>query len=84
MSDLHIVGFSMDPAEMDLWWMLCCKKRNFPDTEVFFYEPNNMSINESEKELLLKAYGVNIVKKEGFNGNYKKYYYDTIHGIQQF
>ena len=82
MSDLHIIGFSMDPAEMDLWWMLCCKKRNFPDTEVFFYEPNNMSINRSEKELLLKAYGVNIVAEEAFNGNYKKYYYESIRGIR--
>ena len=80
-SDIHIIGFSMDPAEMDLWWLLCCKKRNFPDTKVFFYEPNAKSINGTGKELLLKAYGVEIVTKKGFKGDYKKFYLDSICNI---
>ena len=79
--DVHILGFSMDPAEMDLWWLLCCKKRHFPETQVRFYEPNPVHIVNSGKELLMKAYGAEIITAPDFDGDYRKYYRDTIRVI---
>lgn len=52
--DVYIMGFSNDFSEMDIWWLLSYKKRAFPDSKVYFYEP---AIN-GEKELMLKCYGV--------------------------
>lgn len=77
-NDIHILGFSMDLAEVDLWWLLCCKKRHFPDSKIYFYEPNGKSIFNSEKELLMKAYGVEIRTEEDFKGNYKDFYRNSI------
>ncbi|MBR3358564.1 MAG: hypothetical protein IKG46_12175 [Solobacterium sp.] len=79
--DVHILGFSMDPAEMDLWWLLCCKKRHFPETQVYFYEPDPARITNSGKELLMKAYGANIITTPDFTGDYRQYYRDTIRMI---
>ncbi|MBE5807006.1 MAG: hypothetical protein E7317_01525 [Clostridiales bacterium] len=51
-SDVFMLGFGLYLCESDLWWLLCCKKRNFPDTKVFFYgEATN------DVRLLLEAYG---------------------------
>ena len=79
--DVHIIGFSMDPAEMDLWWLLCCKKRHFPETTVYFYEPSKEYINGTGKDLLLTAYGAEIVTEKGFKGDYKQFYLDLVNKI---
>lgn len=80
--DVHIIGFSMDLAEVDLWWLLCCKKRHFPDSKVYFYEPDGKYIVQSEKELLMKAYAVTIQTEEEFNGNYREFYLKSISAIE--
>lgn len=80
--DVHMIGFSMDPAETDLWWLLCCKKRHCPDTKVYFYEPKEEAIHNTEKELLMKAYGVEIRIKEGFQGDYKDFYIESLKKLQ--
>ena len=33
-SDIFILGFGLYLCESDLWWLLCCKKRNFPESMV--------------------------------------------------
>lgn len=38
--DVYIVGCGMVLSEMDLWWMVNCKKRNFPDSKIVFYKPD--------------------------------------------
>ena len=80
--DVHIIGFSMDLAEVDLWWLLCCKKRHFPDSKVYFYEPDGKYIFQSEKELLMKAYGVKIITEEEFTGDYREFYLKSISMIE--
>jgi len=74
LGDVHIIGFGMDPAEMDLWWLLCCKKRNFPDASTVFYEASKDDIYGKGKALLMQNYGVRIMTPDHFNGNYKEYY----------
>ena len=80
--DVHMLGFSMDPAETDLWWLLCCKKRHCPESKVYFYEPNQKYILNTEKELLMKVYGVEIRTQKEFKGNYKDFYIKSLSAIK--
>lgn len=80
--DVHMLGFSMDPAETDLWWLLCCKKRHCPESKAYFYEPEEKYIHNTGKELLMKAYGVEIITQEGFAGNYKEFYIKSLSEIE--
>ncbi|MBO4374859.1 MAG: hypothetical protein J5829_07105 [Lachnospiraceae bacterium] len=39
--NVYIVGFGLNPSEMDIWWLINCKKRHFPEAgKIYFYEPN--------------------------------------------
>jgi hypothetical protein len=69
LGNVHIVGLGMSLSEMDLWWLINCKKRNFPDTTVTLYKPDI----RTEERMLAEAYGV-IVKTDGFDGDYRAYY----------
>ena len=68
-SDVYIVGCGMALTELDLWWLVNCKKRHFPDRKVILYKPDI----RTEEQLLAESYDV-IVEKEGFEQDYKKYY----------
>jgi len=50
--DLFILGFGLYLCESDLWWLLCCKKRNFPESKIYYYGDI-----DNERKLLLQAYG---------------------------
>ena len=67
--EVHIVGLGMALSELDLWWLINCKKRHFPDTKVVLYKP----VIRTEEKLLAEAYGVT-VETEGFSKDYKAYY----------
>lgn len=70
LGDVYIVGLGLDLSEMDLWWLINCKKRHFKDTKITLYKPDITK----EQELLANAYGV-IIEKDGLkNQNYRKYY----------
>lgn len=57
--NVHMLAFGMDMAEQDLWWLLACKKKEFPNTKTFFYQAEK-NLNKHTKKLLL-AYGVELV-----------------------
>lgn len=63
MGDVHILGFGMDPAEFELWWLACCKQRNFPNSKTFFYTRGVAP----EQALLMRAYGIEIIPCEAEN-----------------
>ena len=69
LGDVHIVGLGMSLSELDLWWLVNCKKRHFPDRTVTLYKPDI----RPEEKLLAEAYGVR-VNTAGFTGDYKAYY----------
>lgn len=69
LGDVYIVGLGMELSELDLWWLVNCKKRNFPDRNVVLYKPDI----KPEERMLANAYGV-IVESGGFLGDYKAYY----------
>ncbi len=68
MGDVYILGMGMYLCEADLWWLLCCKKRNFPDTRVCFYELTKE--DDRQKLMLMEAYNVEVVR--GIEGEYKR------------
>jgi hypothetical protein len=69
LGDVYIVGLGMSLFELDLWWLVNCKKRHFSDRKVVLYKPDI----KPEEQLLAEAYGV-IVEKGGFEDDYKAYY----------
>lgn len=57
LGDVYTLGFGFDTSEMDLWWLLCRKKRELsPHGSVLFFEPDRSSAET--KNALLNAYGV--------------------------
>ena len=69
LGDVYIVGLGMALSELDLWWLVNCKKRNFPDRKVVLYKKDI----KPEEKLLAEAYGV-IVETDSFEGDYPAYY----------
>lgn len=70
LGDVYIVGLGMELSEMDLWWLVNCKKRHFSDRKTVLYKPDI----KKEEELLAEAYGVKVIR-EGLKGEkYKNYY----------
>lgn len=83
LGNVHIVGFGMDFSEMDIWWLINCKKRNaINDSKIYYYEPNMKSEGNYNKNLLAKAYGVEVIT-EKVNKDYKKYYYDLAETVKK-
>ena len=72
LGNVHIAGSGMSLSEMDLWWLINCKKRIYPNTTVTLYKPDI----RTEERLLAEAYGV-IIKDDGYAGSYRAYYRDV-------
>ena len=56
--DVYVLGLGMYMCEADLWYLACCKKRNFPETKTYFYD---LAINDLCKQKLLEAYNIEII-----------------------
>lgn len=70
LGDIYIVGLGMDVSEMDLWWLVNCKKLHFPITKVFLFKPD---IKPTER-MLAEAYNVNVVDAGLSENDYPLYY----------
>lgn len=74
--DVYIVGLGMDFSEMDLWWLINCKKRNGKG-KIYYYEPNlNL-----EKRTLMETYGVENVDLGMKDKDYREYYFRVFQDI---
>lgn len=69
LGEVHIAALGMSLSELDLWWLVNCKKRHFPEKKITLYK---FDIKPEEK-LLADAYGME-VEDGGFRGNFKGYY----------
>lgn len=82
LGNLYIVGFGLDPGELDLWWLIKCKARNFDDQgRIYWYEP---SINENgnfAKKELANIYHIKIEREKPPNEEYINYYRWTAEDI---
>lgn len=76
LGDVYCLGFGFDTAEMDLWWLLCRKKRERADHgELYFIEPDRKSVDT--KHALLRAYDAQCVTlgmADLDNDGYKAFY----------
>lgn len=77
--NVHMLGFAWDLSESDLWWLACCKKRNFTETEIVFHTMRRNEIDGTGKQLMMKLYGVKIECPEVLD--YRGYYEKTIEHI---
>lgn len=78
-NNVYILGFGLDTSEIDIWWLISCKKRNFPDTKIYFYKLKS-EISPAYRALL-NAYKIEIMDNIPFNGDYKQFYSDAIDDI---
>lgn len=78
LGDVYCLGFGYDTAEMDLWWLLCRKKREISaHGDLYFIEPDRKSA--VTKIALLQAYnakhlslGMAELRPEDYQGFYEK------------
>lgn len=79
LGDVHIVGQGLDLSELDLWWLINCKRRHFPDTRVVFHRPDM----RPEQKLLADAYHMEL-DTEGLQGqDYAAYYRELINKLEK-
>ena len=70
----NIIGFSMDLSEFDLWWLVCCKKRHFSNSKIYFYEPVWKKNGNSHNKILMEIYGVEICYIDCKENDFKDFY----------
>lgn len=75
---VHIIGFSLDYSETDIWWLLNKRARfsvnGYVKNKIYFYTHEICS----EKEELLKSFNVIVVKIQIENNNYSDMYRSAI------
>ena len=82
LGNIYIVGLSLDPSEMDLWWLINCKKRNFGKCgTIHLYEPNMEDDNHIAIRALSETFDIEYTKKSIKDGKYKEYYKLVIESI---
>ncbi len=78
LGDVYCLGFGFDTSEIDLWWLLCRKKRERAHHgELYFIEPDRKTAET--KHALLRAYrakcvtlGMSDLDNEGYRLFYEK------------
>ena len=79
LGNIHIIGFGLDPSEMDIWWLINCKKRNFQDYgKIYFYEPNLDNPERYALKALTEIFGINCYSPRIRKAEYKRFYYDMV------
>ena len=83
LGDVYTLGFGFDTAEIDLWWLLCRKKREGASHgELYFFEPLRKAYEV--KRGLLEAYNVrceSLDTAEPDNEGYRIFYEKAIREI---
>ena len=92
--DVHIIGFSFDYTEIDLWWLTIYKEKlrfKYKDDSLgktvfhYFRNPERKEhLIEEAKLSLLESYGVKIKKYDFKEGNYNEAYGKIINYFQNF
>lgn len=75
LGNIYVVGLGMDFSEMDLWWLVNCKKRNCDNlSKIELYKPDA----SPELRMLADAYGVKINDTVPFKFDFILYYSNVI------
>ena len=77
------MGSRLDPSEMDLWWLINCKKRNFKNGgNIYLYEPDMEDNKHIALRSLAETFDIKYSKVHIKKGEYKKYYSSVIESIK--
>lgn len=79
LGNVYIVGQGMDLSELDLWWLINCKRRHFPSTNITLYK----SHIKPEQKLLCDTYHVKVISKKREDTGYTEYYHDIIDQLRR-
>ena len=83
LGDVYVLGFGFDTAEIDLWWLLCRKKRERAGHgALYFIEPDKKGAET--KHGLLRAYhaqSVTLGMADLNNEDYKQFYEKAVEEI---
>ncbi|MGL0957632.1 hypothetical protein ABMX86_22250 [Vibrio vulnificus] len=82
--DVHILGFSLDYSETDIWWLLNKRARFYVDglvnNKVYFYDSKDIPL---EKKELLESFNVEVVEFDVVEDDYKGMYHSILEHIQK-
>jgi len=80
-TNVHIIGFSLDYSETDIWWVLNKRARilaEYPNFNSIYYYVDNV---DPEKKGLLQSFGVKVVESTVSNNEYSAMYSSVIGDI---
>ena len=81
LGDVKIVGCGLDPSEMDLWWLINCKAKNFEKAgSITWYEANLNIDRNFAKRSLADTYKMHIVT-EDVKEDYRGYYSSVVRSL---
>lgn len=81
--DVYMLGFGMDFSESDIWYLVCAKKRHFPNTKIYYYMPKEETEKNKELIVMLKAYNVEVISEYSNKNGFPDYYNLAIADIKQ-
>lgn len=77
LGDVYIVGLGLDQSEIDLWWLLNCKKRHkktLDSGKVYWIEPNLKDKSSFARYMLAEVNDIEVITNKVKNTQYKNYY----------
>ena len=88
--DIHILGFSLDYTEIDLWWLLAYKEKlrrskGYQVGATYFYEFSSRPIDgpTKAKHSILKSLGTSVIREEIRGNEYTTAYVRFIENFPQ-
>ncbi len=83
LGDVYSIGFGFDTSELDLWWLLCRKKRERADHgALYFFDPEREKTRT--RHALLRAYETNCISlgfSEPDNDGFRRFYENAVEEI---
>ena len=77
--NVHIIGFGLNPSEMDIWWLINCKKRHFLNCgKVYLYEPNMDESNKYALKALTEIFWIHCFSRQIKENDYIQFYKEAI------
>lgn len=86
-ADIYIVGLGLDPSELDLWWLINCKKRHSKELssgKIYWFEPNLKEKKAFARRILAETNDIEMVHDTVKGNGYKKYYMELPEVIKTY
>jgi hypothetical protein len=86
--EVHIVGFSLDYSEIDIWWLLIFKAQYFSRYGIscgrtFFHYWSDEEKDDKDKGKIVLLKSIKVDVKEKFNVNFREAYSEFLSGFNQ-